>query len=79
MRSRGLGEDYPEILNAEFIRLVQRVPEFLTDSERELYERLNGILRVRRAGWSDSEEALRHCLRKLLLPRSRGALALQGF
>mmetsp|Transcript_28694 Transcript_28694/g.95261 ORF Transcript_28694/g.95261 Transcript_28694/m.95261 type:complete len:964 (+) Transcript_28694:65-2956(+) len=42
-------EDYPEILNSEFVRLVVRVPEFLTDEERTLYQRLHHITRVRRA------------------------------
>jgi len=43
-------EEYPEILNGEFVRLVVRVPEFLTDDELALYRHLALILRVRRAG-----------------------------
>lgn len=43
-------EDYPEILNGEFVRLVVRAPEFLTESELALYKHLGLILRVRRAG-----------------------------
>lgn len=42
-------EEYPEILNAEFVRLVVRVPEFLTEQEHSLYSHLNLINRVRRA------------------------------
>eukprot|EP00929_Paragymnodinium_shiwhaense_P118191 TRINITY_DN8_c0_g3_i1.p1 TRINITY_DN8_c0_g3~~TRINITY_DN8_c0_g3_i1.p1 ORF type:complete len:983 (-),score=224.07 TRINITY_DN8_c0_g3_i1:822-3770(-) len=42
-------EDFPEILNGEFVRLVNRVPEFLTEAEKKLYEQLGRILRVRRA------------------------------
>jgi len=43
-------EDYPEVLNGEFVRLVNRASEFLTDAECALYKHLNLILRVRRAG-----------------------------
>lgn len=42
-------EEYPEILNTEFVRLVVRVPQFLTESERALYCHLQHIIRVRRA------------------------------
>merc|ERR1719265_1277119 len=43
-------EDYPEILNGEFVRLIVRTPEFLTEAEQELYTHLRLILRVRSAG-----------------------------
>eukprot|EP00811_Abedinium_folium_P024894 NODE_3501_length_2026_cov_18.735650.p1 GENE.NODE_3501_length_2026_cov_18.735650~~NODE_3501_length_2026_cov_18.735650.p1 ORF type:complete len:608 (+),score=199.81 NODE_3501_length_2026_cov_18.735650:228-1826(+) len=42
-------EDYPEVLNTEFVRLLIRVPEFLTDTERALYTRLHRITRMRKA------------------------------
>jgi len=42
-------EEYPEVLNAEFVRLVSRVPEFLTEAEQELYGRLRAITRLRQA------------------------------
>eukprot|EP00746_Dinoflagellata_sp_MGD_P161979 gnl/MRDRNA2_/MRDRNA2_89338_c0_seq1.p1 gnl/MRDRNA2_/MRDRNA2_89338_c0~~gnl/MRDRNA2_/MRDRNA2_89338_c0_seq1.p1 ORF type:complete len:1020 (-),score=179.88 gnl/MRDRNA2_/MRDRNA2_89338_c0_seq1:199-3189(-) len=43
-------EDYPEILNGEFVRLIVRAPEFLTEAEQKLYAHLRLILRVRSAG-----------------------------
>merc|ERR1719203_1942121 len=42
-------EDYPEILNAEFVKLVVRVPEFLIEGECALYQHLWRLLRVRKA------------------------------
>lgn len=42
-------EEYPEVLNAEFVRLVVRVPQFLTPEENDLYKHLHLITRVRRA------------------------------
>jgi len=43
------GEEYPEIFNAEFVKLLVRIPEFLTEPERVFYDRLNLIGRVRGA------------------------------
>ena len=42
-------EDYPEILAAGFVRLVVRVPEFLTEEETALYGTIDKVLRVRKA------------------------------
>lgn len=42
-------EDFPEIMAAEFVRLVHRVPQFLTEEEAAVYHRLYKILRLRLA------------------------------
>lgn len=42
-------EEYPEVLSVEYINLLNRLPQFLTQGEKRFYERALELLRLRRA------------------------------
>lgn len=42
-------DDYPEVLSAGFVRLVVRVPQFLTADEADVFRRVAHVLKVRAA------------------------------